>query len=139
MPVPLLNMSDIQVAPIAITLGDPSGIGPEIVAKLFSQPEGLPPSIVIGDAGVIERAISALGLNLSTNVISSPQQAKCVTGVIDVIQPGETLPVDLPVGRVDARAGQAAFDAILLAIQFARAELVRAITTAPINKEALHA
>src|SRR5438105_2114363 len=122
-------MSDIQVAPIAITLGDPSGIGPEIVAKLFSQSEGLPPSIVIGDVGVIERAISALGLTLSTNVISEPQQAKCITNAIDVIQPGESLPDDLPIGRVDARSGQAAFDAIVLAIKLARAGQLRAITT----------
>jgi 4-hydroxythreonine-4-phosphate dehydrogenase len=132
-------MPDIQVLPIAITLGDPSGIGPEIVAKLFSQLEGLPRSIVIGDAGVIERAISALGSTLAVNVISEPEQAKCIANVIDVIQPGERLPDDLPIGRVDARSGQAAFDAIVLAIKFARAGQLRAITTAPINKEAMHA
>src|SRR5260370_897756 len=131
-------MSDVHVAPIAITLGDPSGIGPEIVAKLFSHPEGLPRSIVIGDAGIIERTIIGLGLNLSVNIISAPDQARCAANTIDVIQPGEALPLDLPIGQVDARCGEAAFAAIMRAIQFARAGLVRAITTAPINKEALH-
>jgi len=132
-------MPDVQSAPIAITLGDPSGIGPEIVAKLFNLPEGLPPSIVIGDIGAIERAITALGLSLKINPISAPESAKCDSGIIDVIQPGEPLPADLPIGQVNARCGQAAFEAILHAIQLARAKRVRAITTAPINKEALHA
>src|SRR5580765_2295422 len=132
-------MSDLQIAPIAITLGDPAGIGPEIVAKLFSQPQGLPRSIVLGDAGVIERTISALGLNLAVNIIYAPEQASCTANVIDVIQPGEALPSDLPIGRVDARCGQAAFDAIVLAIKLARSGSLRAICTAPINKEAMHA
>ena len=134
-----LNACATSDLPIAITLGDPAGIGPEIVAKLFSQPEGLPSSIVVGDPGIIERAVRALGLPLTVNVIATPEQAKCVANIIDVIQPGESLAIDLPIGRVDARAGQAAFDAIVLAIELARAGRVRAITTAPINKEAMHA
>jgi 4-hydroxythreonine-4-phosphate dehydrogenase len=129
---------DRKPHPIAITLGDPSGIGPEIIAKVFSQPDGLPPSIVIGDAAVMARSIDALGLALNINIISEPEQSRCDIGTIDVIQSGEALPIDLPIGRVDARCGQAAFNAILLAIQFARAGRVRAICTAPINKEALH-
>jgi 4-hydroxythreonine-4-phosphate dehydrogenase len=132
-------MSELKLAPIAITLGDPAGIGPEIVAKLFSQPDSLPRSIVIGDAGIIKRTISALGLNLAVNIISTPEQAECIANVIDVIQPGDALPVDLPVGQVDGRCGRAAFDTIVQAIEIARAGRVRAICTAPINKEAMHA
>ncbi|HZS45706.1 MAG TPA: 4-hydroxythreonine-4-phosphate dehydrogenase PdxA [Blastocatellia bacterium] len=132
-------MFNSHQVPIAITMGDPSGIGPEIIAKLFSQPDDFPPAIVVGDAGMIERSINKLGLPISVRSILKSEDAKCDPFIIDVIQAGGALPEDLPIGQVNPRAGQAAFDAIIKAIELARAEKVNAITTAPINKESLHA
>ena len=132
-------MTQTHSTPIAITMGDPSGIGPEIIAKLYSHPEGLPSSIVIGDAGVLFRTAAAIGLQLAVRTIASPEEVEPSPGSVDVIQPFEPLPEDLPVGSVDARSGWAAFESIKLAIELARAGRVRAITTAPINKEAMHA
>jgi 4-hydroxythreonine-4-phosphate dehydrogenase len=123
--------------PIAVTLGDPAGIGPEIIAKLFSKADGLPAAIVIGDAGVLRRTVSAQSIALDVQVISQPEHARCAHGTVEVLQPHEPLPVDLPVGRVDPRCGRAAFESISRAIDLARAGRVRAITTAPINKEAM--
>jgi len=122
-------------------MGDPSGIGPEIIVKLFNQREALPPAIVIGDAGIFRRTVEALGLPVGVRTISAPEEAYFNAGTIEIIQSGEILQDDLPIGKIDPRSGQAAFDAILLAIQLARARRggVSSITTAPINKEALHA
>src|SRR5262249_3400526 len=122
-------------APIAITMGDPSGIGPEIIVKLFNQREALPPAIVIGDTGIFRRTVEALGLSVGVRTISAPEEAYFNPGTIEVIQSGETLSDDLPIGQIDSRSGCAAFDAILSAIKLARAGRVNAITTAPINKE----
>jgi 4-hydroxythreonine-4-phosphate dehydrogenase len=123
---------------IAITMGDPSGIGPEIIAKLFTETKPLPRAVVVGDSGVLERTIHSLGLPLTVRVIDGPEQAKPNPGTIDLIS-GSQLPRDLPVGRVDARSGRAAYEYVRMAIELAMQHRVCAITTAPLNKEAMHA
>jgi 4-hydroxythreonine-4-phosphate dehydrogenase len=132
-------MKDLHSLPIAITMGDPSGIGPEIVAKLFGQAAGMPPAIVIGDEGVLTRTAISLGMPVRVRIISSPEDARFDPGQINIIQAGEPLPTDLLVGRIDARSGRSAYESVRQAIEFARAGRVRAITTAPINKEAMRA
>ncbi len=123
--------------PIAITMGDAAGIGPEIIAALFAQ--GLSePALVIGDAGALRRGVAARGLGLAVTPIPDPASWRGRSGTIEVIETS-SLPDDLPLGRVDARAGQAAYDAIIRAIDLANAGAIRAVVTAPINKEALKA
>lgn len=123
--------------PIAITMGDPCGIGPEICTKLFAA--GLPhPAFVIGDAGMMRRAVAALGLSLEVRAISRPSEARQHAGIIDVLAVSD-LPVNLPVGMIDARAGQAAYDYVVRAIDLAQAGLIDAMVTAPIAKEAMKA
>lgn len=123
--------------PIAITMGDPCGIGPEICTKLFAA--GLPhQAFVIGDAGAIRRAVAALGLSLKVRVIAEPSEALRHVGTIDVLVESQ-LPPDLTIGAIDARAGQAAYDYVVRAIDLAKAGLVDAIVTAPIAKEAMKA
>ena len=126
-------------APFAVTMGDPCGIGPEIVAKLFALEPRHPPALVVGDAGALGRAARALNLPLAVRRTSTPGEWSAKPGAVDVIQPGDPLPADLPVGRVDARAGRAAFDYVVHAIGLARAKQVGGIVTAPLNKEAMHA
>jgi 4-hydroxythreonine-4-phosphate dehydrogenase len=122
--------------PMAITMGDPAGIGPEIIAKLFA--EGSPtPAVVIGDAGILRRAVGLLGLVVEIVEIEAAEQATGGAGRIEVVQVG-ALPLDLPFGRIDARAGAAAFAYISRAIDEARAGRVSAIVTAPINKAAMN-
>lgn len=120
-------------------MGDPSGIGPEVVAKLLSDTAGLPRAVVIGDAGVLMRTKRGLGLPLSVRTIASPEEATFEPGAANVIQACDQLPEDLPLGKVDRRSGRAAFESVKLAIKLALAGEVSAITTAPLNKEALHA
>jgi 4-hydroxythreonine-4-phosphate dehydrogenase len=129
------------LTPLALTLGDAAGIGPEIVVKLHIA--GLPaPCVVYGDAGALQRACRAL--NAPLRVIELVDVTAFNTyadkaGCLFVRPTSPALPVDLPLGRVDARAGQAAYDALCCAIDDAMLGKVSAIVTAPLNKEAMHA
>jgi 4-hydroxythreonine-4-phosphate dehydrogenase len=129
-------MADLEALPIAITMGDPCGIGPEIAAKLFAEAASLPPMLVVGDEGMIQRAVRLLDLPLQVKAIASPEDFQSTPGTIHVISISE-LPEDLPFGELDARAGKAAYDYIREGIDLAVGKRVRAIVTAPINKEAL--
>ncbi len=127
--------------PIAITMGDVCGIGPEIIARLFrrAQPGGC---FVLGDVGVMRRAVQVTGGGL---VVAEIDAARAVTEVpadtLPVLQ-AQALPADLlgaPWGTVDARAGAAAARCIEQAVMLARRAEVSAIVTAPVHKEALAA
>src|SRR5262249_17008209 len=123
--------------PIAITMGDPCGIGPEICVKLFA--EGLPaPALVIGDAGLLRRTAKTLGLDIRVREIADAADADGASGERALVGVG-TLPSDLPIGKVDPRAGRASYDYVVTAIDLAMAGKVGGIVTAPIAKEALKA
>ena len=129
-------MPSLEDLPIAITMGDPCGIGPEIVAKLYADAAPLPPTLVLGDEGLIRRAIRLLALPLTVQVIDSPEEFQFTPKTIHVISLSH-LPEDLPFGQLDARAGKAAYDYIRAGIDLALQKRIRAVVTAPINKEAL--
>lgn len=126
----------MNAAPIAVTMGDPAGIGPEICAKVFADPAFHERAVVYGDAGVMARIVAALGIPVRVRPIKTPAQARPEPGVVEVVSLTE-LPADLALGRVDERAGRAAYGYIESAIGAAMAGEVSAIATAPINKEAL--
>src|SRR5215211_6638557 len=129
-------MSNLEDLPIAITMGDACGIGPEIIAKLFADAAPSPPSLVIGDEGIIQRAVRLLALPLTTRIIDSPEDFQSTPNVINVISLSH-LPDDIPFGQLEARAGKTAYDYIRAAIDLALQKRIRAVVTAPINKEAL--
>jgi 4-hydroxythreonine-4-phosphate dehydrogenase len=124
-------------------MGDPAGIGPEIVVKAFADSALTTPAVVIGDIAMLSRAAGLLdrpnGLRpIELRAIARPEAARPGPGVIDVIAASD-LPADLPIGRVDPRAGAAAFAYVERAIALALAGEVRAIATAPLHKESLRA
>src|ERR687893_1252286 len=124
---------------IAVTMGDPAGIGPEIVARTFAE-EGFGDegrAFVVGDPAMLERAARLLGEPLRANVIAEPEEADFEPGAVDVLAVGELLE-DLPFGVLDARAGDAAFRYVERATGLAKDGRVGAIATAPLNKEAMH-
>jgi 4-hydroxythreonine-4-phosphate dehydrogenase len=129
-------MPSPEELPIAITMGDPCGIGPEIVAKLYVDATSLPPTLVLGDEGMMMRSIRLLDLPLTVRVIHSPEDFESAPNRINLISISH-LPEDLPFGQLDARAGKAAYDYIRAGIDFALQKRIRAVVTAPINKEAL--
>jgi 4-hydroxythreonine-4-phosphate dehydrogenase len=121
---------------LGITMGDPAGIGPEIIAKLFA--EGVPhPCLVIGDVGRLRRAVGIVGAPLEVVAVDRPDDASAGTGRIAVLAVG-ALPPDLPFGRIAARAGAAAYAYITRAIDEVQAGRLSAIVTAPISKQAMH-
>ena len=124
---------------VAVTMGDPAGIGPEIIAKTFAEVSfhGENRAFVVGDAGILGRATRLLGLSLRVNPIAGPEEALFEPGTVDVLATGE-LPEDLPFGKLDARAGAAAFEYVRRATELAMERRVGAIATAPLNKEAMH-
>jgi 4-hydroxythreonine-4-phosphate dehydrogenase len=123
--------------PIAVTMGDPAGIGPEIIAKLWAE-GALPSALVIGDEAIMRRAIGIVGARLAVHGIDRPGEGRFAPGIIDVLRVG-ALPADLPFGRVDTRAGGAAYAYVARAIREALAGTIAAIVTAPLNKEAMKA
>ena len=129
-------MPSLEHLPIAITMGDPCGIGPEIIAKLYADSASLPPTLVLGDEALLNRAIRLLALPLRVRAIASPEEAQFAAKAIDVISLTQFAD-DLPFGQLDARAGKAAFDYIRTGIDLALEKRIRAVVTAPINKEAL--
>ena len=120
-------------------MGDPAGIGPEIIVKTFADPDfhARNRALIVGDAGMLERAVQLLRLPLKLNEIPDPEEAAFEPGTADVLQVGE-LPPDLPFGELDAKAGDAAFRYVERATNLASAGRVAAIATAPLNKEAMH-
>ena len=121
---------------VAITMGDPAGVGPEIVAKVLAERPSAR-AVVVGDAGILRRAVGLLDLPLEVNAIERPADARFDEGVIDLVAASE-LPEDLPFGELDARAGDAAYRYVRRAVELALADEVHAIATAPLNKEAMH-
>jgi 4-hydroxythreonine-4-phosphate dehydrogenase len=125
---------------IAVTLGDPAGIGPEIIVGAWSETvvhEWCRP-LVVGHPEILRRAVRLWKTNIEVAEIESPEQARPSPDVIPCIACGSPESLDVEPGTLDARAGQAAYDAIVMAIQLALSGQVDAITTAPLQKEALH-
>ena len=125
---------------LAITMGDPAGIGPEIVVGALHQQETYTKCrpLVTGDAEIIRMAIKQLGLSMSVNPINKVADARFEYGCIDVF---DLKCIDLSsfeYGKVAAQCGNAAFVSIIKAIELAMANEVDATVTAPLNKEALN-
>ena len=127
---------------LALTLGDPAGIGPEITAKtLLRHPdlrhECIP--VVVGDAGVMRRGVETMGGDpAAVNVITNPTDAANDPARIDLVQVGHSLE-RVPMGRVSAAAGDAAYRFVVEACALAKSGKVSGIVTAPLNKAAMHA
>ncbi|WP_085909358.1 4-hydroxythreonine-4-phosphate dehydrogenase PdxA [Kiloniella majae] len=124
--------------PLAITMGDPSGIGPEIIVESLCKQLYGAKNIVFGCPKVIERAVSQSKRNLAVRVLDWIDDANFSPDVIEVIP--TSFFTSLPsFGTVDAGCGKAAYDAIVQSIKHAVDGKVSGIVTAPIHKEALSA
>lgn len=123
---------------VAITIGDPAGVGPDVVAAALAG-GGLGDCcrpLVIGDRTALERSARVMGVSLPLHPIQEPAEAVFDPGVVDLIDLDNVL-ADIQIGKVQAAAGQAAFAYIERATTLALRSEVDAIATAPINKEAL--
>ncbi len=125
---------------LAITMGDPAGIGPEIIVKALQDKEVYAKCrpLVTGDAAVMERAVRLLGVPMRVRAVEDVSEAKFEYGSIDVYDLHNVDMNRIEFGRVSAEAGNAAFEAIHTAIDLAMKGEVDGTVTAPINKEALN-
>lgn len=126
---------------IAIPMGDPAGIGPEITAKALANKEiyDMCKPIVIGDAAVFAKAIEIVEKELTVNVVDSPAMGTYKYGTVDLIDLHNINIDELRYGEVQAQCGKAAFEYIKTAVDLAKQSEVKALATTPINKESLKA
>ena len=126
---------------LAITMGDPCGIGPETIAKAVAA-RAAGPAVVVGDVAVLRRAVQHCGLLLPVARLDAPADARVAPpDCIAVWQPPGLPPglAGLAMGQISAQAGAAAAACIDAAAALAQRGSVAAIVTAPIHKEALSA
>ncbi len=126
---------------IAVPIGDPAGVGPEIVAKACALEKVCDAAnvVVIGDRTVMENAIGIVHADLTINVIDSPKDGDYRRGILNLIDLHNIDQSKFEYGVVQAMCGKAAFEYIEKSIKLAMDGEVDAVATTPINKEALHA
>ena len=131
-------MSGLPV--IAITMGDPASIGPEIAVKalLKKSIHEICKPLLVGDAKVFDHIIGRLKLNAKVNAVSKTSDAKFELGTIDVLDLNITDVDKLQFGKIDAMCGEASFQAVKKAIELAMAKEVDATVTGPINKKSIN-
>jgi 4-hydroxythreonine-4-phosphate dehydrogenase len=123
---------------IAVTAGDPAGIGPEIAIKALNQEdiyEICRPVLICG-YDVVDNIMRICGIDADIHDISSPERGVYKHGIIDLINTGDVKVSDIEMGRISASSGTAGSQYIEKAVELAISKKVDAIATGPINKEA---
>jgi 4-hydroxythreonine-4-phosphate dehydrogenase len=124
---------------LALTMGDPAGVGPEVIAGAWSHAamhQWCRP-IVVGRPEIMRRAAKLRDVRLTIVEIADPEEAVPSPAVIPCLSAADATALDVAPATVDGRGGQAAYDALVAAAKLALAERVDGITTAPLNKAAL--
>lgn len=125
---------------LAITMGDPASIGPEIGVKALLQENihAICRPLLVGDAVVFQQIIDKLQLKAKLNTVSKVADAKFELGTIDVYDLNITDISKLEFGKIDAMCGEASFQAVNKAIELAMAGEVDGTVTGPINKKSIN-
>lgn len=123
---------------IAITMGDPCGIGPEVVVKALADPRVYAACrpVVIGNAYAMQQAVKVAGQPLAVRETADPTAAGLDPAVVEVVDIHNLNPAAITVGQLSVPCGQAAMEWVTKAGQLALAGVVDGIATAPLNKEA---
>lgn len=126
---------------IAVPIGDPAGVGPEIVAKSIASKEvfEVADCIIIGDKTIVENAIKIVGADLRVNVVTAPEEGDYSEGILNLIDLGNVDLANFAFGKVNGMCGKAAYEYIAKSIELANNGKVDAVATTPINKESLRA
>lgn len=121
-------------------MGDPAGIGPEICAKSFAHKEIYSQCrpLVVGDAGIMQKAVALLGLGFEINTVSNVTDARFEYGTIDVYDLHNIDLSTFEYGKEQRQCGDAAFNYVVTAIKLAMDDEVDGTVTAPLNKAAMN-
>jgi 4-hydroxythreonine-4-phosphate dehydrogenase len=130
--------------PIAITMGDPAGIGPEIIVKAFLQePELTQNCFIVGDVATLQRAARFVRSTIKIEAILESeigiQPAYHMLRVLQISEQKAGIFASFELGKISAESGKAAADAVVWAARAALNGQIAALVTAPLHKEALHA
>jgi 4-hydroxythreonine-4-phosphate dehydrogenase len=126
---------------LGVTMGDPAGVGPEIIARAAAEPavrRACRP-VVIGAAETMREALALVGDPLTLHAVPRVADCRWAHGTVEVLDLANLDMATLPRGEVSAAAGRAAYAYIERAVRLAQAGEIDAIVTAPVNKEALAA
>lgn len=135
----MARQADIRVtAPLAVTLGEPAGIGTEIILKawLARQTQALPPFYAVGDPGWLEHCARRLGLSVPVRICEPREAAAHFASALPVY----ALPDNVTgsPGSLDSRNAKPVCDSIITAVDHVFSDHASGIVTAPINKKALY-
>ncbi len=131
-----------MTAPVlGITMGDPAGVGPEIICRALAEPGVRRASrpVVIGDAPTMRAALALIGSPLSLRPVRAVGECRWQAGEIECLDLANVDLATLPKATVSAAAGRAAYAYIAAAVKCVQGGEIDGIVTAPINKEALAA
>ncbi len=125
---------------VAISMGDPAGVGAEIIVKALGRREVYEQCVpvVVGDYEALADAVRFCNMSLQLNEITSPEDAKGEFGTIDFINLGFLEKDGWEYKKNSAKCGEASFKYVVYGIELAKSGEVAAVITAPINKESLH-
>ena len=134
-------MLKMKLPIIAITMGDPASIGPELCVKALAEPSLYASCrpLIVGDAGFLARAMAIAGMpQLALHPVSAVPECSFVCGTLDVLDMKVCTPEDVAFGELSSKAGDAAFQYVRKVIELAMAGEVDATVTNALNKEALN-
>jgi 4-hydroxythreonine-4-phosphate dehydrogenase len=127
---------------IAIPMGDPAGVGPELVLKTVSDPgtAEVARCVVVGDRGVLENAMRFPGSpRLAVRELEDPREGDYAPGILNLVNLRNIGMDEFTVGRVGGRCGRAAYEYIERSVRLAVSGDAQAVATPPINKESFRA
>lgn len=124
---------------LLITLGDVAGIGPEIVARAWTALTSFARPVVVGDPAWVRRGLALTQSDAEVRVIDAPDAIEPTGALIPCLHASEQDLSGVVTGRIDARAGRAAYDFLCRAIDLTMQGQADAIVTCPLQKEGLHA
>jgi 4-hydroxythreonine-4-phosphate dehydrogenase len=124
-------------APLAITMGDPAGVGPEIIALAMEDEDLRRHCIVLGSLGRLKVGARKTGSTVKFRKVENVQSLPDAAGEVPVLESCD-LSTDLPFGKLNVEAGECAYQCLAQAISLAMDGKVAGIVTAPLNKESLH-
>jgi 4-hydroxythreonine-4-phosphate dehydrogenase len=135
-----MTFSSKNLPLLAVTCGDPAGIGPEIILKAHLDPSWQAKCrlLVIGDQRIFAERSRRIRVKVPVDVVRSPGGGSYAPGTLTLLDLADADPAEIPIGKVSAAGGKAAVDAVFKACDLAMAGEVEAVVTAPLNKAAMH-
>lgn len=126
---------------IGVTIGDPAGIGPEILLKSLADPAlyAYAVPVVFGSAAVLKANLAVAGVDLKVRSVADVAEARGELGTVDLVEVGSIKPADYKVGTGDAVTGAFSGKCLETAIGLAKAGALRGVVMAPVSKQAQNA